>query len=81
MDTDNTAKGRAAISLETALVGILAVLVDEREARIGDGYEATKTDVLLSNAGLSYDEIAALLNKKKDAVRMTVTRSKKPTKK
>jgi DNA-directed RNA polymerase specialized sigma24 family protein len=80
MATDTTAKDRAAISLETALVGILAILVDEREARIADGYEATKTEALLSKAGLSYDEIAALLNKKKDAVRMTVTRSQKPKK-
>ena len=80
MATDKTAKGKRPISLETALVGILAVLVDEREARLGEGYEARKTDVLLSEAGLSYDEIAALLNKNRDAVRMAVKRARKPKK-
>ena len=80
MATEKTAMGKRPILLETALVGILAVLVDEREARLGEGYEVRKTEVLLSEAGLSYDEIAALLNKNKDAVRMAVSRARKPKK-
>jgi hypothetical protein len=79
MATKDAAKdqGKGGVGIETALTGILAVLVDEREARIADKYQPRKTEVLLAEAGLSYGEIATLLNKDYNAVRMAVTRSRK----
>lgn len=67
---------RHQISLDAAAAGVLALLVDAREARTKDDREAPKTEVLLSNAGLSIDDIAAVMGKKYDAVRVSLTRSK-----
>ena len=58
-------------------VGILALLVDAREARTKEDKDAKKTEILLSNAGLSVDDIVALTGKKADAVRKTIQRGRK----
>jgi DNA-directed RNA polymerase specialized sigma24 family protein len=58
------------------MAGVLALLIDEREERTRDG-DAVKTEVLLSNAGLSIEEIANLTGKKYDTVRMAISRGKK----
>jgi DNA-directed RNA polymerase specialized sigma24 family protein len=60
-----------------ALAGILALLVDDREARIKDNKDATKTEVLLDSAGLSLDDIAAVMGKKYDAIRVSLQRSRR----
>ena len=64
------------ITAGAATAGILALLVDARESRTKDDKEATKTEVLLDNAGLSLDDIAAVMGKKYDAVRVSLRRSK-----
>lgn len=64
------------VSAEAALAGILALLADEREARIEGNKEATKTEILLAGAGLAASEIAALMRKKPDAVRKTLQRGR-----
>jgi hypothetical protein len=64
------------LSLEAAMVGILALLVDERESRTEDDKSAEKTEVLLANAGVPVDGIAAATGKKRDAVRMAIRRAK-----
>ena len=70
------------IGLEGVMRAIVALMADEREARIVNDKEARKTDVLLAEAGLSIGEIATLLGKKYDTVKMTLLRAKpKPTKK
>ena len=76
-------KGRARhkISTESALAGILALLVEEREERLKGDKRAMKTEVLLANAGLSYDDIAAAMGKQPAAVRMAITRKKKVVRK
>lgn len=58
------------------LVALVALLVDEREARVEGERSAAKTEVILSAAGLEVREIAALLDKKPDAVRKTLQRAK-----
>jgi DNA-directed RNA polymerase specialized sigma24 family protein len=65
-----------AITLESALAGVLALLVDERECRIAGDKDTTKTEVVLARAGVSVYEIAAVMGKKRDAVRMAVSRAK-----
>jgi hypothetical protein len=60
-----------------AAAGILALLVDAREARIKDDKDATKTEVLLDNAGLSLDDTAAVMGKKYDAIRVALQRSRR----
>jgi hypothetical protein len=65
-----------AISLEAAMAGILALLVDERESRTKDDKSAVKTEVLLANAGMPIDGIATATGKKRDAVRMAIKRAK-----
>ena len=71
------APDRAVIGVESALSGILALLIDEREDRTRRDNGAVKTEVLLSQAGLSVEEIATVSGKKYDAVRMTIKRSRK----
>lgn len=61
----------------TAAAGILALLVDAREEQIKDDRQATKTEVLLDNAGLSLDDIAAVMGKKYDAIRVSLQRSRR----
>ena len=73
-DTRRT-KERHIIGAESALTGIIALLVDEREARTAGDKSVMRTEVLLSNAGLSFDDIAAATGKNADAVRMAVSRA------
>ena len=68
---------RPGISSDSALAGILALLIDEREERTGDQPTGVKTELLLAQAGLSIDEIAAVTGKKYDTVRMAISRGKK----
>ncbi len=70
------------ISADVALAGILALLADEREARLKDGQAEVRTEVLLSKAGLSGPEIQAVTGKSPDAVKKAIQkgRAKKPTK-
>jgi DNA-directed RNA polymerase specialized sigma24 family protein len=70
-------KERHQISAAAALAGILALLADEREERIKNEREATKTEVLLAEAGLSLEDIAAITGKNYDAVRMAIARSRR----
>jgi DNA-directed RNA polymerase specialized sigma24 family protein len=70
---------RSGIGLDSAMAGILALLIDEREDRTQTQKSAAKTEVLLSQAGLSIEEIAAVTGKKYDTVRMAISRGKKAT--
>lgn len=68
---------RPQISADSALAGILALLVDEREQRLnGDDRKPPKTEILLANAGLSVDDIVALVDKKPDAIRKSIQRGR-----
>lgn len=64
------------VPLEAAMAGILALLADERENRTKDDKSAEKTEVLLANAGVPIDGIAAAVGKKRDAVRKTISRAR-----
>lgn len=61
---------------DAAVAGVLALLIDVRESRVKEDKEAVKTEVLLSNAGLSIVDIAALMGKKYDAVKISLRRSR-----
>jgi hypothetical protein len=69
------------IGSDAATAGILALLVDQRECRVRDDRDAEKTEVVLSNAGLGYDDIAVAMGKKPDAVRKVIERNAKAGKK
>jgi hypothetical protein len=77
MATTQKAENRSAIRLESALGGILALLIDEREERTIDRKDVAKTEILLAGAGLSIDEIAAVTGRSYDAVRMAISRGRK----
>lgn len=62
-------------NIEKTLLAILTLLVDTRE-RNSDGQQE-KTEVLLSNAGLTSPEIAKILRKKASAVQKAIQRSRK----
>jgi hypothetical protein len=76
MAGDRRSKEKHQLTTGAAAAGILALLVDAREMRIKDDKLATKTDVLLDNAGLSIDDIAAVMGKKYDAIRVSIQRSR-----
>jgi DNA-directed RNA polymerase specialized sigma24 family protein len=76
MASTRTVKEQHRISPESALAGILALLVDEREERVRGDKTATKTEALLAGAGLPYGDIAAVTGKKADAVRMAIQRGR-----
>jgi hypothetical protein len=59
------------------MLGVLALLIDEREQRNGNDKSAERTEVLLARVGLSADDIAAAMGKKRDAVRMMIARKGK----
>lgn len=65
------------IGAESALAGILALLIDQREIRIKEIPDAARTEVLLSRAGLAVDEIVRLTGKKSDTVRKIILRATK----
>jgi DNA-directed RNA polymerase specialized sigma24 family protein len=58
------------------MAGILALLVDERERHVKADREASKTEVLLSKAGLSIEDIQAASGKNPDAIRKTIQRAR-----
>jgi DNA-directed RNA polymerase specialized sigma24 family protein len=64
------------LDFDRAIVGVLALLVAEREERLNGDKDARKTEVVLSRAGLKADEVAAVMGKKVDAVRKTLQREK-----
>lgn len=69
-------KDESVVSVEgAALLALVALQVEQREmdsARTS----ARKTELLLADAGLTYAQIAMLLNKNVAAVRMAITRAR-----
>jgi hypothetical protein len=63
------------ITADAAMAGVLALLIDEREARVKDEKTAAKTEVLLANAGVPVENIQALTGKTADAIRKAIQRS------
>jgi DNA-directed RNA polymerase specialized sigma24 family protein len=77
MAPSRRSQDRHQLTTAAAASGILALLVEAREARIRDDKDATKTEVLLDSVGLSLDDIAAVMGKKYDAVRVSLQRSRR----
>jgi DNA-directed RNA polymerase specialized sigma24 family protein len=67
---------QAAPGLESVMRAVLALMADEREARIANDAGARRTEVLLRDAGFSTSEIAVLLGKKYEGVKSTLRRAK-----
>ncbi len=59
-----------------ALAGVLGLLVAEREERLSDKNDPRKTEVILADAGLAIGDIAKLMGKKYDAVKMAIRRGR-----
>jgi DNA-directed RNA polymerase specialized sigma24 family protein len=76
MAVKSTEQDRRRISAEAAMLGVLALLIDEREQRIADWKDAEPTDVVLARVGLSADDIATAMGKNRDAVRKMLSRRK-----
>ncbi len=68
---------QAATGAESVMRAVLALLADEREARIAKEPDARKTEELLEDAGFSIGEIAALLGKPYRTVQSTLRIAKK----
>lgn len=77
MVSDRKSQEKHQIATGAAASGILALLVDAREARIKNDKDAIKTEVLLDSAGLSLDDIAAAMSKSYDAIRVSLQRSRR----
>lgn len=65
---------RHRIPPETAVAGILAILVEERQQRVENIEDAAKVEILLWRAGLSVADIVSLTGKNEGAVRKTIQR-------
>lgn len=76
MTPDRTGKERHQIPAESALAGLLALLVEEREGRVEDDRSVRKVEPLLADAGLSIEDIVAVTGKKPDAVRKSIQRDR-----
>ena len=76
MTPTNVKRERHQISPDSAMAGVLALLVDEREERTKDSKEARKTELILAEAGLTPDDIAAVMDKNVGAVRKTIQRGR-----
>lgn len=75
-DDTKTVPNVADPSITDLLRAILAVLLDARE-RNAQGTDIERPEIVLTNAGLTYQAIAQMLGKNPDAVRMAVSRAKK----
>lgn len=69
-------KEKQMISAESAMAGILVLLVDERDQRTKDDKTATKTEVLLGRIGIPTEDIAAVTGKNAEAVRKALQRAR-----
>jgi DNA-directed RNA polymerase specialized sigma24 family protein len=65
------------IEVGEAMLALLRLAVAEREERADPELRARKTEVLLSEAGLSNGQIAKVTGKKVNAVGMTISRAKR----
>jgi DNA-directed RNA polymerase specialized sigma24 family protein len=78
MATEN--RGSSVLSVEQVMAGILAMLVAEREDRLAtlskEKVELRKTELILSDAGLSANQIAGVLGKKPNTVVKTLSRAR-----
>jgi hypothetical protein len=77
MASPRRSQAKHQLTTGAAAAGILALLVDARESRVKDDKDAAKTEVLLDNAGLSLDDIAAVMGKNYDAIRVSLQRSRR----
>lgn len=67
-------KSGSALSTDALLLAMLTLMIDERERAANGDSGQVKTEVLLASAGLPYQQIAAMMNKSPDAVRMMIAR-------
>jgi DNA-directed RNA polymerase specialized sigma24 family protein len=63
-------------STHVLLASLVALLVDEREARLRSQPSEMRTEVLLADAGLPIATIARLMGKNPDAVRKAISRAR-----
>jgi len=81
MSKPEESKAGTALSTDVLLLAMLTLMIDERERAAGVNSPQVKTEALLASAGLSYQQIAAMMNKNPDAVRMMLGRMRKVGKK
>jgi hypothetical protein len=70
-----TKQSEEPLTLEQSMSGILALLVAERDERLGRG-DPPPTDVLLADAGLGYGEISRVTGRPYEAVKSAVRRGR-----
>ena len=64
----------ASVGVEDLLLALIALEVDKRERSLTA--DQVKTELLLSTVGLGHQQIAKIMGKNPDAVRMMISRSK-----
>ena len=71
-----TGEEKTSTGLESVMRAVVALLADEREARVANNRDARKTEELLADAGFSIGEIASLLGKPYETVKSTLRRGR-----
>ena len=75
-DRSDEGGGGDALTPEKVMRGVLALLAADRDERI-DKTSARKSELVLADAGFSWQEIARLTGKNPEAVRSLLRRSSK----
>lgn len=65
------------LDLESALAGLLALTVADRDERVKAAKVGRRSELVLADAGLSAEQIAPLVNKSVGAVKKAVERDRK----
>jgi DNA-directed RNA polymerase specialized sigma24 family protein len=65
------------LNSDTALGGVLALLVADREERLNDKAQPRKTEVVLNDAGLTLGDVAKLTGKNYETVKKNVQNARK----
>lgn len=77
MAKDDETSADSSLTTDTLLLGMLTLMIDDRERAVRSDPGQPKTEILLASAGLTYQQIAAMMNKSPDAVRMMLARLRK----
>ena len=77
MQMNKTDANTGALSTDALLLAMVTLMIDQRERSTSGDAARVKTEILLANAGLTYQQIGPIMNKSPNAVRKVIERATK----